>query len=127
MASSLAILIRRLFWIITGVALVIFAVNNRQITEISLAPMPFSISMPVWGLVFIGIFIGLIVSATVTGWIRLKGFTKRRKAERRADYLDGQMAAMTEDAHHGRAAKAHQAASDTENSTSVTTGLAKDR
>ncbi len=112
MAHSFAILIRRLLWLIVGVALIIFAVNNRQITEISFAPLPYGIPAPIWAVLFAGIFIGLIISAFVTGWLRLQGFTKRRKAERRADYLDGQMAAMAEDTHKIKAAKAHENASE---------------
>ena len=119
MVRPLAILIRRLLWISIGVALVVFAVNNRVITEISLSPLPFSLSLPLWGLLFAGIFIGLIIAATVTGWIRLQGFTQRRKAERRAVYLDKQVTALAEDAHQGRAAKAHNAASDSKPSTAL--------
>ncbi len=112
MARSFAILIRRLLWLIVGIALIVFAVSNRQITEISFAPLPYSILIPIWAVLFAGIFIGLIISAFVTGWLRLEGFTKRRKAERRADYLDSQMSAMAEDTHKIKAAKAHEDASD---------------
>lgn len=113
MARSFAILIRRLMWLIIGVGLVIFAVNNRQVTEISFNPLPYAVPIPIWGVLFAGIFIGLIVSAFVTGWLRLQGFTKRRQAERRADYLDSQMAAMAEDTHKLKAEKAHKDASET--------------
>lgn len=112
MARPFATLIRRLLWLSVGVTLIIFAVNNRQITEISLFPLPYGIAIPVWGVLFAGIFIGLSISAFVTGWIRLQGFTKRRQAERRADYLDSQVAAMAEDTHKLKAAKAHSDASD---------------
>lgn len=113
MAHSIAILIRRLLWLVGGIALVIFAVSNRQIIEISIAPLPYALSVPVWGVLFAGIFIGLIVSAFVTGWLRLQSFTKRRKAERRADYLDSQMSAMAEDTHKLKAEKAHKDVSTT--------------
>jgi uncharacterized integral membrane protein len=112
MAQSLFRLIRRSLWILLGISLIIFAVNNRQGVELSFAPLWGSIPVPAWLILFAGIFIGLLVSATVTSWLRLEGFARRRKAERRADYLDDQMTAMAEDAHAGRAHKAHTAASE---------------
>lgn len=113
MARSFAMLIRRIVWLVLGIALIIFAINNRQITEISLAPLPYALPVPVWTVLFAGIFIGLVIAALVTGWLRLKGFTERRKAERRADYLDSQVTAMAEDTHKLKAEKAHKEASET--------------
>jgi len=115
MAKSLSQLIRRLIWILIGLALIFFAVNNRSQVELSFEPLAGNYLIPVWWVLFAGIFIGLMVAAAVTSWLRLEGFTKRRKAERRADYLNNQMAAMAEDAHEGKAHRAHSAASDNGN------------
>ena len=112
MAKSLSRLIRRLSWIFIGLGLLFFAVNNRGAVELSFAPLAGSYLIPIWWILFAGIFIGLIVSATVTSWLRLEGFAKRRKAERRAEYLDDQMTAMAEDAYEGKAHRAHSAASE---------------
>jgi len=112
MAKSLTRLIRRLAWILIGLCLIFFSVNNRGAVEISFRPLAESYAIPIWWILFAGIFIGLIVSAAVTSWLRLEGFTKRRKAERRADYLDDQMSAMAEDAYEGKAHRAHSAASE---------------
>ncbi|UTW58924.1 LapA family protein [Kordiimonas sp. SCSIO 12603] len=110
MGKSLLLLIRRLFWLLIGLALVFFAVNNRTMVQISFEPFWSGFSMPLYLLLFIGIFIGLLVSAFVTGWLRLEGFTKRRKAERRAGYLEDQMSAMAEDAYVTQAARARETA-----------------
>jgi len=112
MAKSFSRLIRRLTWILIGLALIFFAVNNRARIELSFEPLAGSYFIPIWWVLFTGIFIGLAVSAAVTSWLRLEGFAKRRKAERRADYLDKQMEAMAEDAHEGKARRAHEAASE---------------
>lgn len=112
MLSSLWIFCRRLLWVAFAVLLIFFAVNNRQNVVISLEPFGYLAPVPAFWLIFIGIFIGLIAAAAVTGWLRLQGFTKRRKAERRADYLEGQVSALAEDAHLHRAEKAHNAASE---------------
>jgi len=114
MAKSFSKLIRRLVWLLIGLVLVFFAVNNRGVVEISFAPFADGIFIQAWWLLFAGIFIGIGVTASVASWLRLEGFAKRRKAERRADYLDDQMTAMAEDAHAGRAHRAHQAASEEE-------------
>lgn len=112
MAKSLTRVIRRLIWILIGLSLIFFSVNNRNAVELSFEPLAGSYPVPIWWILFGGIFIGLIISAAVTSWLRLEGFAKRRKAERRADYLDDQMAAMTEDAYEGKAHRAHSAATD---------------
>jgi len=112
MARSLATLIRRLFWLALALALIFFSVNNREAVPLRFEPFSFTVAVPAYGLLFLGIFIGLIVAGAVTGWLRLKGFTKRRQAERRAGQLETQVAAMAEDAHKGHAAEAHAAASD---------------
>lgn len=125
MAQSLFRLIRRILWVLLGVALIFFAVKNRHTVEISFDPFLGSFHVKLWIVLFAGIFIGLMVSAAVTGWLRLESFAKRRKAERRADYLGEQMAAMAEDAHTGRALKAHTAAGDTEPSSAPSSALAK--
>ena len=119
MAQSLFRLIRRILWVMLGIALIFFAVRNRHTVEISFDPFMGSFHIKVWIILFVGIFIGLMVSAAVTGWLRLESFAQRRKAERRAEYLGEQMAAMSEDAHAGRAHKAHSAAGDGEPSSAL--------
>lgn len=111
MAQSFASLIRRLFWILLALALVFFSVNNRAPVQLSFEPFAFSFPVPAFLLIFIGIFIGLMLAAGVTGWLRLQGFARRRKAERRAAFLEDQVSALSEDAHKTRAGQAHEAAS----------------
>ncbi len=103
---------RRVCWIVFGLLLVWFAVSNRQPIILSLEPLGFLPAIPAYLLLFVGIFVGLFAAAGVTGWLRLKGFAKRRKAERRTDYLEGQVSALAEDAHQHRANKAHDAATE---------------
>ncbi len=110
MGKPLARLIRRLFWLLMGFVLVFFAVNNRSVVDLSFAPFFGSFAVPIYLILFAGIFIGLAVAAFVTSWLRLEGFTKRRKAERRADYLGDQMSAMAEDAYVTQAARARETA-----------------
>lgn len=105
--------LRRILWGALALFLILFAINNRESVVLSFEPIGYIGPMPLFVLLFVGIFIGLLAAAGVTGWLRLQGFTRRRKAERRADQLEEQVTALSEDAHQHRANKAHAAASDT--------------
>jgi len=88
-------LLRRLFWGILAVLIVFFAVNNRAPVTLYFEPFPVTVAMAPWLILFVGIFIGLAVAGAVSSWLRLKGFTARRKAEKRAKALEGEMADLT--------------------------------
>lgn len=113
MFVSLWNVIRRVLWAIFALALIAFAVENRQLVVLSLGPFGQLTNIPIFLLLFLGIFIGLLTAGAVTGWFRLKGFTQRRQAERRVQSLEEQMSAMAEDAHQHRADQAHTRAADT--------------
>lgn len=74
------LIIRLLFWLIT-LAVITFAVligiSNRAPVELSLAPVPFSVNLPLYVIVFASLFIGLIL-----GWFvaHASAFMKRRRA-----------------------------------------------
>lgn len=110
--AQLLNIVRRLLWAALALLLIFFSINNRQEITISLEPLGFLPPLPAYALLFAGIFIGLIAAAGVTGWLRLQGFAARRKAERRSQYLEGQVSALSEDAHKQRARESHDAASD---------------
>jgi uncharacterized integral membrane protein len=112
MGQSLISLIRRIFWILLGIFLIFFAVSNRTRVTLSFEPFGTAGNIPVFLVLFAGIFIGLILAAGVTGWLRLKGFTRRRQAERRASSLEQQVSTLSEDVHKAHAAEAHEAARD---------------
>ncbi len=106
-------LLRRLWWFVFAVLIVTFSIFNRTGVALSLGPLGSIDGFPVYLIFFLGVFVGLITAAAVTGWLRLQGFAKRRKAERRSRYLEGQVSALSENAHKQHARQAHDAASDT--------------
>lgn len=112
MLATIWTLLRRILWGALALFLILFAINNRESVVLSLEPLGFIGPMPLFVLLFIGIFIGLLAAAGVTGWLRLQGFARRRKAERRADHLEEQVTALSEDVYHHKANKAHAAATD---------------
>ena len=111
MANSFGIVIRRIFWFVLALLLILFAVSNRQNVVLSLEPFgALGEPVPVFLVLFLGIFIGLLIAGGVTGWLRLKGFARRRKAERRAGHLEDQVSALAEDVHKAHAVSAHETA-----------------
>ncbi len=70
---------------------VAFAVANRHGVTVSLDPMPLSVDAPLYGLVFAGIFIGLIAGGLIA-WIRagrVRG--QLREAQRNLRRLEGDL------------------------------------
>ncbi|MDP6691605.1 MAG: lipopolysaccharide assembly protein LapA domain-containing protein [Alphaproteobacteria bacterium] len=70
---------------------VAFAVANRHGVTLSLDPTPLSIEAPLYGLVFAGIFVGLIAGGLIA-WIR-GGRTRRllREQQRTVRRLEGEL------------------------------------
>lgn len=100
--------LRYLFWFLLGLLLILFSVNNRHDAEISLTPLLSDIpAIPVYFILFLGIFIGILITGLSLNWLRLKGFTKRRQAERAATNLESQVSSLSEDLHKNKAALAH--------------------
>jgi lipopolysaccharide assembly protein A len=72
---------RILSWIVTApiaVLVVLFAVSNLDPVTLRLRPFPFDMTIPIWALTLIVLFVGFILGAIVT-WI---GDRKRRREGR---------------------------------------------
>ena len=61
---------------------VAFAVANRHFVTLSLDPTPLSIEAPLYGLVFAGIFVGLVAGGLIA-WLRAGRVRRRLRAEQR--------------------------------------------
>ena len=90
---------RLFFWIIglpVAVVLIAFAVANRHIVEVSLDPLSqqdpfFSVAVPLWTVLYFGIFCGL-----VAGWIG--AWVKQRKWRRAAREARSELASTRSEA-----------------------------
>ena len=98
MAEKTLRLLKLLFWLLLGGALVGFALLNKGVVVLDLGPFIGALETRLFVVLFIGIFIGIGLSAAVTSWLRLKAFTGRRKAERQNKDLANQVNALEEDA-----------------------------
>ena len=108
MMQSLATIFRRVFWLLLAVAIVYFSVLNRHPITLNLEPLLVKDDLPAFWLLFAGIFIGLGVAVWAGSVLRLQGFARRRKAERRASYLEEQVSSLSEEAHKTRAKEGHE-------------------
>jgi hypothetical protein len=100
---------RFLFWFILGIGLIFFSVNNRHDAELSFDPFAVNIPpIPIYFILFTGIFIGILITGLSLNWLRLIGFTERRRAERMASNLEVQVSSLSEDVHKNKAEQAHR-------------------
>jgi lysylphosphatidylglycerol synthetase-like protein (DUF2156 family) len=67
-------LLRTALALVGVVVIVTFAVGNRHLVELSFWPLPFSRSIPVYGLLLVGIGLGVLLGA-VAAW--LSGHSRR--------------------------------------------------
>ncbi|UTW55283.1 hypothetical protein [Kordiimonas sp. SCSIO 12610] len=109
MIADIVKFFRFLFWLSLAVILVIFSVNNRHDADLSFDPLFSNLPpIPVYMVLFAGIFIGITITGLSLNWLRLKGFTKRRQAERAASTLEDQVSTLSEDLHNSKAKLAHE-------------------
>ena len=99
-------MIRFLRLLIAIVALVLvigFAVANREVVEVGLAPWPSTIELPVYGVFLLGLVVGALVGG-ISVWFA--GHARRRearKARRRAWALENQLNVVKREADREQA------------------------
>ena len=92
---------RILYWLFLpplGALLVLFAVVNREAVTVSLDPLPFAYSLPLFAVVLLATFVGLLVGYVVA---TISGFARRRELRQLRRQL-----AMTESELHALRADA---------------------
>jgi uncharacterized integral membrane protein len=85
--------VKKLRWLITAplaLILIVFAVNNRHLVDVSLWPLDFIVRWPLFVFVYIGVIAGFLAGAVVA-WAS-SAQRHRRTRQRRSD-KDVQMAA----------------------------------
>ena len=79
--------------LVVGVAAVLFAVSNRQVVDLTLWPLPFSLPAPVYA-------VALSALAAGVGWGGLIGWWGTLRARRRARLETRRAANLEQDLHH---------------------------
>jgi uncharacterized integral membrane protein len=72
-------ILRLLVGLVALIIIVAFAVANRQPVDISFAPFPISLELPLYGAFLFGLVVGVLVGGIGVG---LSGLAKRREARR---------------------------------------------
>ena len=83
-------LIRILLAVVVGVALIVFAIVNREPVEVSFAPFPASIDAPLFAVALVFLFLGVIAGG-IAAWANASGARRQnRELRRRSEALDAQ-------------------------------------
>lgn len=82
------LIIRLFFWLLALAVIavaILIGVANRAPVEFSMAPVPFSLTVPLYLVVFTSVFLGLLL-----GWVvaHASAFLKRRRAAEAARTAD---------------------------------------
>jgi uncharacterized integral membrane protein len=98
-------LLRLIVGIVALVVIIAFAIANRGIVEVGLAPFPTTIELPVYGVFLLGLVVGVLVGGA---GVWLAGHAKRREARRarnRAWVLENQVNALKREAEREQATR----------------------
>ena len=83
----------RLRWFLTvplAIILVVFAVSNRHLVDVSLWPLDFTLSWPLFVFVYIAVIAGFLAGAVIA-WasaVQRHRRSRRRRADREAQTVD---------------------------------------
>lgn len=96
-------LLRLIIGIVALLLVIAFAIANRGVVQVGLAPLPTTIELPVYGVFLLGLVIGVLVGG-IGVWIG--GHAKRRearKARNRAWALENQLNILKQEANREQA------------------------
>lgn len=99
----MAKLLRLIIGIVALVVVIAFAIANRGVVQVGLAPFPTTIELPVYGVFLLGLVIGVLVGGA---GVWLAGHAKRRegrKARNRAWALENQLNVLKREAEREQA------------------------
>jgi uncharacterized integral membrane protein len=99
----MAKLLRLIIGIVALVIIIGFAIANRSVVKVGLAPLPSTIELPVYGVFLLGLVVGVLVGG-IGVW--LGGHARRREARRarnRAWALENQLNVLKREADREQA------------------------
>ena len=95
--------------VLVAVGLIVFSVVNRQAVDVDFFPLPYQVTLPLFVVLFAGIFIGLAAAGLATLLGRMRRAARTRSAEKRAASLEQQMRGLEQDLDRTAGASAAQA------------------
>lgn len=76
------------------IILLLFSVSNTVQVPVGLFPFPDRVAMPLFVILFAGIFLGIALSALITGGDRLRRGWRLRRAQKRLAATQAELAAL---------------------------------
>lgn len=105
-------LIRIILAVVVGLVVIVFAVVNRHLVEVSFAPFPVNVDLPLFVVALIAVFLGVLAGGTAA-WIgAARTRAESRRLRRRADALEAQVAALQKQLAEAENRRAAAAAAD---------------
>ena len=95
--------------VLVAVGLIVFSVVNRQAVDVDFFPLPYQVTLPLFVVLFAGIFLGLAAAGLATLVGRMRRAARTRSAEKRAASLEQQMRGLEQDLDRTAGASAAQA------------------
>jgi lipopolysaccharide assembly protein A len=95
--------LRLILALIALVVIIAFAIANRAPVDVSFAPLPIVIELPVYGVFLFGLVFGMLLGAI---WMLLAGAARRREARRLRNKtwaLENQLSALRQEEERARA------------------------
>lgn len=86
--------VSRLFTFFFAIIIITLSVMNREDVTLIWSLQGNMISVPLYAVMFVGVFLGLLAALWGTGWARLKEITGRRQADRRVAALETEVASL---------------------------------
>lgn len=99
--------LKRILTILFALVIITLSVFNRQTVELVWSMGGDSLSVPLYLVLFLGIFVGLVTVVLTTSWKRLKNFASKRQADRRVVALEQQVANLNEELGQLKGQAAH--------------------
>jgi uncharacterized integral membrane protein len=101
--------VRIIWWIVAALAaliLIAFAIANRGAVEVSFAPLPFALAIPLFAAVLGALAVGLLAGAAAKSLVGTPSRRLARARRQRIEVLEREVAALRADAERRRAAGA---------------------
>lgn len=87
-------LLKWFFVLIMGVAVVMFAIANRSSVTLNFNPLPFTVDIPLFIIIFIGAVLGFVMGGLLASLKNLTNHRKIAKQQKQIEALEKELAAL---------------------------------
>lgn len=77
--------------VLVGVLAILFAASNREVVDLTLWPLPFSLPAPVYAIALTSVAVGVVWGGLIGWFAAVRARRRARQESRRADNLEADM------------------------------------